>query len=257
MLKGLYTSYSGLINEQNRLDILTNNLANATTTGYKSEGATSQTFSDVLAYKIKDASVGYQTASYLGVNTPGVKIGETYVDYSQGSFQSTGNTFDLGLAGDGFFNISYTNKAGETSTMYSRDGSFTINKDGYLVTKDGDFVLGENGQIQVDPLLTAEISQAGVITQDGAVVDTILLTDFEDYDYLEHYGENFFSPVEGAEFAEANAKVFSGYLETSNVSVVEEMVEMISVTRQYEANQKIMQTMDSTLDKSVNELGQL
>jgi flagellar basal-body rod protein FlgG len=257
MLKGLYTSYSGLINEQNRLDVLTNNLANATTNGYKAEGATSQTFSDVLAFKIKDQSEGYQTARYLGVNTPGVKIGETYTDYSQGSFQATGNVFDLGLSGDGFFNVSFTNKAGETSTMYTRDGSFTINKDGYLVTKDGDFLLGENGQIQVDPLKTTEISQAGVVTQDGVVVDTIQLTDFEDYNYLEHYGENYFSPVEGAEFAEASAKIFSGYLETSNVSVVEEMVEMISVTRQYEANQKIMQTMDNTLDVSVNQLGKL
>lgn len=257
MVKGLYTSYSGLINEQNRLDVISNNLANATTNGYKAEGATSQTFSDVLAYKIKDESVGYQTARYLGVNTPGVKIGETYTDYSQGSFQETGNTFDLGLSGDGFFNISFTNKAGETSTMYTRDGSFTINKDGYLVTKDGDFVLGENGAIQVDPLQTTEINQAGIVTQNGVVVDTIQLTDFEDYDYLEHYGENYFSPVEGAEFMDATAKIFSGYLETSNVSVVEEMVEMISVTRQYESNQKIMQTIDNTLDVAVNDLGKL
>lgn len=257
MVKGLYTSYSGLINEQNRLDVISNNLANATTNGYKAEGATSQTFSDVLAYKIKDESVGYQTARYLGVNTPGVKIGETYTDYSQGSFQETGNTFDLGLSGDGFFNISFTNKAGETSTMYTRDGSFTINKDGYLVTKDGDFVLGENGTIQVDPLQTTEINQAGIVTQNGVVVDTIQLTDFEDYDYLEHYGENYFSPVEGAEFMDATAKIFSGYLETSNVSVVEEMVEMISVTRQYESNQKIMQTIDNTLDVAVNDLGKL
>jgi len=257
MLKGLYTSYSGLINEQSRLDVLTNNLANATTNGYKAEGSTSQSFSDVLAYKIKDESVGYNTARRIGVNTPGVKIGETYTDYGQGSFKSTGNTFDLGLSGDGFFNISFTNKAGETSTKYTRDGSFTIDKDGYIVTKDGDFLLGEDGKIQVDPLKTTEVSQAGIVTQDGVPIDTILLTDFEDYDYLEHYGENYFQPVEGAEFASASAKVFSGYLETSNVSVVEEMVEMISVTRAYEANQKIMQAMDSTLDKSVNSLGKI
>jgi flagellar basal-body rod protein FlgG len=256
MLKGLYTSYSGLINEQNRLDVLTNNLANATTNGYKAEGSTSQTFSDVLAYKIKDESVGYNTARYIGGNTPGVKIGETYTDFGQGSFKSTGNTFDLGLSGEGFFNVSFTNKADETSTKYTRDGSFTINNEGYLVTKDGDFLLGEDGKIQLDPLKVTEISKAGLVTQEGTLIDTIQLTDFEDYDYLEHYGENYFQPVEGAEFAAASAKVFSGYLETSNVSVVEEMVEMISVTRAYEANQKIMQTMDSTLEKTVN-LGKL
>lgn len=257
MLKGLYTSYSGMINEQNRLDVLTNNLANATTNGYKAEGSTSQTFSDVLAYKIKDASVGYHTARRIGVNTPGVKTGETYTTFDQGSFKETGNTFDLGLSGDGFFNVSFTNKMGDTSTKYTRDGSFALNKDGFLVTKDGDFLLGEKGKIKVDPLKVTEISKAGLVTQNGLLMDTIQITDFKDYDFLEHYGENYFQPVEGAEFVTASADIFSGYLEMSNVSVVREMVEMISVTRAYEANQKIMQTMDSTLEKSVNSLGKL
>ncbi len=257
MLKGLYSAYSGMMNEQKRLDVLTNNLANATTTGYKSEGTTSQAFSDVLAYKIKDASVGYRTATRLGVNTPGVKIGETYIDFSQGSFKATENTYDLALSGEGFFNISFTSKDGETSTMYSRDGSFTLNSEGYLVTKDGDFVLGENGRIQLDPLSETSISNAGVIEQNGQVIDTILVTDFADYDYLEHYGENYFSPVEGAEFTTSSAQIFSGYLETSNVSVVKEMVDMISVTRAYEANQKLIQTMDDTLDKAVNQIGRI
>ncbi len=257
MLKGLYTAHSGLLNEQNRLDVLTNNLANSTTTGFKTEGATSETFSSVLAVKIKDASVGYRSATKLGTQTPGVKIGETYTDYSQGSFQETGNTYDLGISGDGFFSVEFTNKQGETSTKYTRDGSFTLNNEGYLVTKDGDFVLGEKGKIKLNPLVTSSINQAGQVSQNGLLIDTIKLVDFEDNNYLEHYGENYYQPVEGAEFVTAAGKIYSGYLETSNVSVVKEMVELISVTRAYEANQKIMQTMDETLDKTVNQLGRL
>ena len=115
MLKGLYTAYTGMINEQHRMDTMTNNLANATTNGFKKEGATSQSFDSVLAYKIKDTSEAGNLSKRLGSMSMGVKIGENYVDYSVGSFKETGNTLDLALSGSGFFTISFTNKAGETS----------------------------------------------------------------------------------------------------------------------------------------------
>lgn len=102
MVKGLYTAYTGMINEQNRMDIMTNNLANASTVGYKKEGSTSQSFDDVLTVKIKDQSVGMRNVQRLGVKNPGVKIGENYTDYSQGSFRITGNTYDLALSGEAF-----------------------------------------------------------------------------------------------------------------------------------------------------------
>lgn len=88
MVKGLYTAYTGMINEQNRLDILSNNLANADTNGYKKEGATNQTFADELAIKIKDTS-SYGMPQKLGTMSMGVHIGETYTDYSQGNFRVT------------------------------------------------------------------------------------------------------------------------------------------------------------------------
>ncbi len=258
MLKGLYTAYSGMINEQNRMDTLTNNLANSATTGFKKEGATSQSFDSVLAYKIKDTSEAMNVSRQIGVNTPGVKIGENYTCYDQGGFQETGNTFDLALSGDGFFAIEFTNKAGEVSTKYTRDGSFTLNKDGYLVTKDGDYVLGEDGRIQLDPLQETTIDASGTIYQnDNTIVDKIRVDDFADYNYLEHYGENYYQPVEGAEIIEDSVSVNSGYLEMSNVQVVTEMVNMIAVTRAYETNQKIVQAYDDTLDISVNQLGKL
>ena len=138
MLKGLYTAYTGMINEQNRMDVLTNNLANSATIGFKKEGSTSQSFSDVIAYKIKDSSENPNIARNIGYNTPGVKIGENYTDYSQGAFRATENNLDVALSGDGFFAIDFTYKSGETSTKYTRDGSFTMNEQVYLVTKVGD-----------------------------------------------------------------------------------------------------------------------
>ena len=148
MVKGLYTSYTGMVNQQYRLDVVSNNLANATTTGFKKEGCTTQSFDEMYGIKIKDATVGHLNQQ-IGTLSLGAKIGETYRSWNQGSLISTGSNYDFALSGQGFFNISFTNKAGETTTMYTRDGSFQMNSEGYLVTKDGDFVLGEGGPIQI------------------------------------------------------------------------------------------------------------
>ncbi|MCD7837206.1 MAG: flagellar hook-basal body protein [Lachnospiraceae bacterium] len=258
MFKGLYTAYTGMINEQNRMDTMTNNLANITTVGFKKEGTTSQSFDDILTVKIKDASVGELNVTRTGIDNPGVKVGENYVDYSQGSFRLTENTYDLALSGDGFFAVEFTNKAGETSTKYTRAGNFTLNKDGYLTTEEGDYVLDENSRrIVLDTLSDSEIRENGDIEQNGVTVATIQVVDFADYDYLQRYGETYFEPIEGAEIIDSDAEVISGYLEMSNVQSVQEMVNLITITRQYESNQKLIQTYDDTMDVAVNQLGRL
>lgn len=258
MLKGLYTAHTGMRNEQNRMDIMTNNLANASTVGFKKEGSTSQAFDTILAVKLKDVSVGVGRVEPIGVNRPGVKIGENYTDYTQGSFRITNNTFDLALGGEGFFAVEFTNKMGETSTMYTRAGNFTLTEEGYLVTTDGDYLLDENNnRIKLDPLKGADIMQDGTISQEGNVIARIQVADFADYDYLERYGETYFTPLEGAELIQSSASVQSGVLEMANVQVVSEMVNMITITRQYESNQKVLQTYDSSLEIAVNQLGKL
>ena len=284
MLKGLYTAYTAMVNEQHRMDVMTNNLANATTNGYKKEGSTSQAFDNVLAYKIKDLSEpgnlprlistpksvdeyelnNEANPDYLenrvrrvGMNL-GVKVGENYVDFSEGPLKETGNTFDLALTGRGFFAIEYTNKAGVTSVKYTRDGNFAMDLQGYLRTQDGDFVLDDAGRrIMMDTALPVSIDQSGNITQDGNYVATIGITDFEDYNYLEHFGENFFEPIEGATIIESESGIYSGYLEMANMSVVTEMVNMIAIQRHYESNQKVITTFDETLDIAVNQLGKV
>ena len=258
MLKGLYTAYTGMLNEQHRMDTLTNNLANADTVGFKKEGATSQAFADLLAVKIKDASIGMKLAQPLGYDNPGVKIGENYTDFTQGSYRVTGNTYDLALNGNGFFTIEFTNKAGETSTMYTRAGQFTLNREGYLVTEDGDYVLDtQSRRIRLNTLTDSRIDQDGTIYQNGVAVARIGLTDFEDYNYLEKYAETYYRPVEGAAITPANATINSGYLEMANVQIVSEMVNLIAITRAYESNQKIIQTYDSSLEIAVNQLGKV
>ena len=275
MVKGLYTAYTGMINEQHRMDVLTNNLANANTNGYKKEGATSQSFNDQLALKIKDYTDAPFTARRLGVINPGVKIGEGYVDWTEGPMRETGNTFDLAIGGYGFFGIEYTNKAKNieiatpnvTQIMYTRDGDFTLTSEGVLVTQDGDFVLDQDGQhIQLNPDLDTDINTRGELIQDGQVVATIGRFDFAkttypdgrfSYDTLEHYGENMYIATDQAEQIDATGQIYAGFLEQSNVSVVDEMVTMIAVQRNYDTNQRMITTVDETLEIAVNQLGKL
>lgn len=261
MVRGLYTAWTGMVNEQRRLDVISNNMANADTTGFKKQGVTSQSFDDELTIRIHDNNDYTTLNRKIGNMNLGVKIGETYHDFSQGSLRETGNTYDLALSGDGFFTIQTTNKQGVTSTKYTRDGSFTVNTDGYLVTKDGDYVLDTNGErIQIPGAQTAQnvaIDAKGNITVDGQNVATLGIASFANPQALLLYGENMYDATDAAGLQASTATVHQGYLEMSNTNVIEEMVDMITITRAYEAGQKMIQTVDSTLEKAANDIGRV
>ncbi len=260
MVRGLYTAWTGLRNEEKRMDVITNNMANANTTGYKKVEATAQSFDSHLAVKINDRIEGPDLVRSVGGVTLGVKIGETYYDMSQGSFKQTEDLYNFALSGNGFFTISTTDKSGVEHIRYTRDGDFTVTKDGYLVTKDGDMVLGDGGNpIRIPGADTAKVSvnSLGEIYADDTYVSTLQIVDFDNYDALSSYGENMYEPVEGANIIEADATVHQGYLEMSNVNMVTEMVDMIAVTRAYETNQKMVQSLDDILNKAVNEIGKV
>lgn len=254
MVRGLYTGWTGMYNEQKRLDVISNNLANSATVGFKKEGATSQSFKDVLTIKVRDD----HGDSYIGNMNLGVKIGEIYTDYSQGSVRETGNTYDMAIDGSGFFTIAYTDANGNTSTRYTRAGEFMITKEGYVVTSEGQHLMGESDWLQV-PVDAAEvvIDTDGTVYADGTAVDVVKLTDFENYDYLKKFGETMYQPVQGAVEKEATGSILQGYTEQSNVNVVSEMVNLINITRAYEANQKVIKAMDDLLQIDVSSVGKI
>lgn len=283
MVKGLYTAYTGMVNEQRRMDIATNNLANVNSSGFKEQRSVSQAFDDLLAIKIKDLSDAPATTRDLGIITGGVKLGGTYTNFEQGALKSTGNTFDLALnnsiptsdnnnvrdnmlaGGNAFFATEYgTDEEQNILIKYTRDGSFTLTTDGYLVTAEGNYVLDTDGnRIQLDPNLDTAIQPNGNILQDDALVATIQVASFDDITLLERYQDNSFiigdsgATVIGTTAEDAGASVHQGYLEGSNISVIDEMVDLITIQRAYETNQKVIQTEDSTLEIAVNQLGQI
>ena len=260
MIKGLYTAHTGMVNEMNRLDVLANNLANADTTAYKKEGTTSRTFADELAIKIKDTS-DYGLPKKLGEISLVTHLGQVYTDYSSGSFEVTDNETDFALDGEGFFAVAFTDKEGNTSVKYTRDGNFVVDNQGYLRTKDGDYVLNATGAlntdpseenfVQMNPTAAFSVDELGYIYQNEELVGTIGVVDFEDYDYIEKYGENLYNLVEGGVITASEASVRQGMLESSNVNVVDEMVNMIAIQRAYEAGQKVITSVDETLATTV------
>lgn len=257
MVRGLYTAYTGMVAEQNRLDVISNNLANSATTGYKKKAITNQAFEQMLAIKIRDGSEAYIDRG-IGTMSLGTKTGEVYTDYTQGSLRETGNTYDLAIEGSGFFQVRVANDYGYNTMKYIRDGNFNYTSDGFVVDANGNHLQGESGDIQI-PTDTADVAikEDGSIFADGVYIDRITLYDFEDYDYLEQWGDNMYNPVDGATMTAATGSIIQGYTEQSNVNVVSEMVNMITVTRAYEAGQKTIQTIDGMLDKAVNSVGRL
>lgn len=256
MVRGLYTAYTGMVNEQKRLDVISNNLANSATVGYKEESVSSQAFDDVLTIKIRDNAVGYMNEA-IGTMSLGVKIGEVYTSYDQGSLVETGNTFDFAIEGDGFFALRCPTASGESVTRYTRNGCFKMTQDGYIVDVNGNHLQGESGDIIVPVDATISVDKTGGLYANGEYIDTISLADFEDYDYIEKYGDNLYQVVNGATFKEATGLINQGYTEQSNVNVVSEMVDMITVTRAYESGQKVMQTVDKMLEASCNSIGKV
>ncbi|MBR4341435.1 MAG: flagellar hook-basal body protein [Lachnospiraceae bacterium] len=257
MLRSLYTGWTGMYTQQKRLDVISNNMANVTTVGYKKEFVTSQSFNDILAIKIRDNSEGWRQRS-IGDLSPGAKIGEIYTDYTQGSLRQTDNTFDIGIEGKGFFKVNVTDIEGNTYQSYTRAGQFHMTNDGYIVDANGNHLQSEAGDFQV-PVDARQIviDGQGYVYADDTLIDRIELTDFEDYEYLKKFQDTYYRPVDGATEKEPEATLRQGYTEQSNVMVVNEMVDLIATTRAYEANQKVIKAADSVMEQAATSVGRI
>lgn len=241
---------------QKKMDVISNNMANAGTNGYKKDIMVMESFPDVMTKIIKDYGSRSGNSSSIGTMELGNDVGEIYTYYSQGQLQSTGNYLDMAISGseNAFFTILVVDAQGNEREFYTRDGAFTKAADGSLRTKDGHFVLGENGLIYLDSG-SFEVSEDGTIIQNDQVVDRLLIREFENTRALGKYGNNLITAGEGAGERAFSGIIQQSFVELSNVNTIREMVDMITVMRAYEANAKALQAMDTTLDKAVNQVG--
>ena len=276
MIRGIYTGASGMIAQQARLDTISNNLANVDKTGYKKDTTIFKSFPEMLIRRVNESGLGivpsgsYDSMPIVGKLGTGAEVNEVYTQFEQGSLQRTENSFDMALEGKGFFTV-----LTERGERYSRDGAFTVNKEGILVTKNGNPVIGENGQIRVQPN-NFVVNERGEIVVNNAisrdpkdmvnkynnnweepvVIDKLKVVNFENVREIKKEGDSLYRDTEfsGHALPAQDYKVVQGFLEKSNVNAIREMVDLIEVQRSYEANQKTVTTHDQTLGKLINEM---
>ena len=233
MIKGMYRSASGMLPRIQKQEAIANNIANAGTTGFKKNVVFSKELAKAenkLEPKKSDWEQGLKNL--------------VEVDFEPGVFDKTDNPYDIAIEGDGFFTL----QAEDGSTVLTRSGSFVVDSEGYLAFPGGYRVLGDGGPIQVGNGAMA-VSQDGEVEVDGVNVGRIQPQSVADTNVLQRLGGSLFGVPEGEPLVSAlSGTVRQGYLETSNVDVVNEMVDMIVAYRTYEANARALSTQDSTLD---------
>lgn len=216
MIRGIYSSNTGLNALQKKLEVIADNLANANTDGYKQEKIAIKTFKDEIN---------------------GVMVNKITSDFSDGTKQDTDNQYNFAIDGDAFFKLK-TN----SGYLYTRNGSFTVNNEGYLIDTYGNKVEGTNGDIKM---------------VNGVTDQKFYLASFKDKDLLARAEGGFLASNPSAETKALNVNVIQGFVEASNVDLVQNMADMINVTRSFALNSRMINSQDEMLKKAVEDVGSL
>lgn len=253
MLRGLYTGYTGMRSQLEKMDTISNNLANVDTVGFKKDQVILTSFSEVLTYKLNDPEVPH--SKNIGTMSLGAKVDEIYTDHMQGSLKQTDQLLDIALQGQGMIKVGELQADGSIVQKYTRDGSFKIDQQGRLVTNDGLFVLGEEDLPITIGSENVRINDDGSIWNSEVRMGKINVVGIEDPLTLRKQGSSLYTATDATVEIAFTGTIEQGFVESSNANSIEEMINMINVMRSYETNQKIIQTYDSTLDKAVNQVG--
>jgi flagellar basal-body rod protein FlgF len=262
--KGIYTAVSGAIAQSQKLDTIANNIANVNTPAFKKD---QQVFKEYLTANekapdvIQVPKVPASIESFYdhnGGDKSFVDSAGTHTNFSQGALKPTGNPLDVAIAGEGFFEVSTPQ-----GVRLTRDGSFKVDSQGRLVTKQGHPVLGaglgqpaDGRSLQVNGR-NVTISFSGEVYSEGQYVGSLSKVTVNNKEALQKNGNSYYSlkPNYGEVLAEANEAQFQqGFVEGSNVNIVQEMSDMISTTRVFESTQKAIKAFDMMNQKLVNEV---
>lgn len=236
MANGIYAALSGAAAQAQALDMVSNNLANAPTTGFKSQH---MTFEEVL---IDVEGVANETQRQ-------VRVDEVYTKFSQGSVRETGNPLDVALTGEGFFVVDTPN-----GPRYTRDGHFSVTEEGLLVNVQGLEVQGDGGPITLLPNEKARITGDGHVMSNGINLGTLRRVNFEDPQGLIREGHNLWKAPDGVIPEESEVRLQARSLEGSNVNVVEAMTDMVWIARAYEVFNRAVETFREVDERTATQI---
>jgi flagellar basal-body rod protein FlgG len=244
MNSGMYSALSGNLAAMKRMDIISNNLANVNTPGFKKDKVS---FEGLLSSITNPPAFPPSTTA-----DPILQKDNIYIDYAAGPVAQTGNPFDMAIDGDGFFVVNTPD-----GPAYTRQGNFRLSADGTLVTTDGFPVQGQGGAIRLNGS-RIEINSRGEVMVDGAQAATISMVDFPKPYELTKTGSALFVPNDAETVPQAaKGELRQGHLEGSNVETISEMVQMIENSRYFDACQRTILSFNDMTSKAANELGRL
>lgn len=247
MIRGLYTSATGMLATQMQSEVIGDNVVNVKTPGFKEQLASSISFPSKLIQRMG----GNQASEVVALGGMGMGLGVDRLALSnvQGSLETTDVNTDLALTSLGYFTVQ--TPAGE---RYTRNGHFQRDANGNLQTPDGFAVLGGNGPI--GPLSPDfSVSSDGTISDKGLILDRLRIVEIQE-DALQREGQSLYSASQPVQVS-VGAQVRQGAVESSNVELSGQLIKMMSVMKAYEANQRVIQTQDEMLGKAVNEVGKI
>ncbi|GLC87911.1 flagellar hook-basal body protein [Lysinibacillus piscis] len=277
MFKGFYTVATGMIAQQRRTELLTNNLSNANTPGFKADQSTIRSFPDMLMSSVGKTNaqakqqIGAQYMNQVGALNTGIYMQETLPNYGQGQIYETDATTDMalidgtlpqnedGVAGSIFFRLAHPN-GGEA---YTRNGNFTLDGQGYLVNGQGLYVLSDAGQRIQLPNDDFRLDESGAIYVENQQVARVGVSFAENPNILRKEDNGLLRLEDGGNLPTAygaNGVTFGlrqKFLENSNVDSGRTMTDLMTAYRAFEANQKVLQAYDRSMEKAVNEIGKV
>ncbi len=256
MIRGIYTGAMGMNVQSARLDTVSNNLANISVPGYKKDRVVMESFPRLiqLSARLPGELPGVTRRKVIGTTSAGVAVRQVVTDYTPGILKETGNLTDFALSGPGFFVLS--DPENDDAVYYTRNGSFSVDSDGYLVNANGYRVMGDRGPVQIEDAEKFTVDENGNISENGEVTGNIFIVSFENPENLQRVGHDLFQATgEDEPQPVENPGLLQRFLEGANVDPVEETVNMISAARAYETGQKIVQAQDAMLDLAINKVG--
>jgi len=248
MLKGFYNLTSGMLTQGKRLDVISNNMTNITTPGFKSDQFLSQTFGDVLWSRVGSRGRQYAQIGRQSYITAPSKL---YTDFTQGGFDETEMPLDFAIEGDGFFGVQT-----DHGIEYTRDGSFSLDDEGYLCLAGQGRVLDPTGkEIMLNTDKITADNYGGIYGKDGGFLGKIGVYAFEDNSKLIKNAHGLFTSNTGPHAADA--KIHNGYTEHANIDLVQQMTSMMAAQRAYQSAAQLTTMYDALMTKATTEIGRL
>lgn len=254
MEQGLHNLGSSMLYLQKKINVIANNISNSDTNGFKEDMVLSKSFNSILSEEMKKST--YKISS--GQNSvsskfePGIYVDQIMTLFKHGALEETGKKSDIAISGDGFFSIDTNN-----GSKYVRSASISIDKEGFLSILSKGRIQGLNGDINVGDK-DYIIDKKGMVYVNEKKIDTIKVVDFINKEALEKTGNGMYMNLKGkANIINTDGEVWQEYIETSNVDLTKQMIDMVEVSRSYETSQRMIQMLDQIHGLAANEIGKV